>query len=322
LETVFNIQESDVPKALDTYTQARELVVKSDYESEDGKDGTYTLGRMCEILAERKEWSNLISKVASWSSEDRTSWLCTDEKYKKGQNERFMQAASLAEQQDIMKNCYKEALDTTYDDDDSENEPLIRYQYVKASFYVLEDNDDIYDQLQKIVISRNSSSIARETRKSARLLLITLISNQLKITPNLWVKRLLMDDMQFVAKRGARVKDLFNILSSILLAGAYIEAKNVPDAKEQLGVAFDICIEALRDTVTSNDKVALELLARILSLANFEHDAGIAFSAVFSIIDPDVRQKERHDASHNKEKNHDIDTESKEPSSIVEIPAV
>jgi tetratricopeptide (TPR) repeat protein len=151
---------SDVKGALEAYTQAREIVIESDYKLEDGKDGTYTLGKMCEILAEHKEWSNLVSKVASWSSQDCASWLCTDERYQKGQNEMFIRAASLSEQLNVMKKCYKDAIDTTDEDDDSENELLIRYQYAKASFHVLQDDDEAYHQLQNIVTNRDSGSVA------------------------------------------------------------------------------------------------------------------------------------------------------------------
>jgi hypothetical protein len=153
--------------------------------------------------------------------------------------------------------------------------------------------------------------------------LINLIKNELQITSNLWVKRLLVDDdMQSVAERGPRVKDFYNILLSIILVGAYIETKNITDAKELLRVAFAICIEAPRDRVASNDQHSLVLLARILSLSGFEHDARIVFSAVFSILDPKIKQIESGDAGEIQEKNHDIAARSMESLSIIERPAI
>ena len=299
--------------AIEAHSRARELVIQSDYEINDGEDGTYTLDRMVDILAAQGEWSALVSKITSWSPREKGLWIGIDTEYNRGQNIVLMRAAKLSDGLDALRKCYEEAIAVTSDDDDDDDDDdnnngiLVRYQLAYASYYVLEDDDEAYEQLQIILSNRNSGNVARETRKIARWLLLEIIGNQARVAPEKWVRRLLIKDMQSIVDHGPKkAKDLYSILPNIQLSGAYLEIGDVETAKELLGTAFDIGVEALRDTVRSNDKDAFRLLAKVLYLADFERDAGIAISAVFSVVNLQIKDDE---SSNGAEDQHGAETD-------------
>ncbi|KAG9234277.1 hypothetical protein BJ875DRAFT_441415 [Amylocarpus encephaloides] len=153
----------------------------------------------------------------------------------------------------VFRKCYQDAIDA--EDLDEEYSILLRYRLAYACWYVFDDEDSAWELLQEVLGNSEPGAAAGETRAKARQLTMDIISSKFQTTSTNW------------------------------LAGAYLVVGQQKEAKEILNEAFHICIDALKDSVGSNDNCALVLLARILFFAGLEMGDRISLSNVFSITD-------------------------------------
>ena len=270
---------------------------------------TIVIDNLLECYNAAKDYQGFINRLKKLDADQRATWITNfgfeDER-------RFNYAAKITGDKDVLVQSYREAIEVV------EKWPAVaellevqaRFGLARAYWRVFEDEDAAYRELDRaydilgsINISEDDGgrySFSQVLKGDVNKLFSELIFSRIHASPVKWVKRLLLEDLERVAKPPKAAKgsdvELRGFMYATLVAKAYLDHGRKKDALEILNPIFTNSVAALQDDTGANDSMSFRLLARVLaymSLASTSLDqhALIAYSAQFSQVNPNFDHK-------------------------------
>jgi tetratricopeptide (TPR) repeat protein len=283
----------DTRGAVEAYRKAREAQTD---------EPTELLDEIIEILDDTKDYRGVIEEIESWKSGVRIQWLFLHPTNVEDYHTIFQRAAKYCNKEDFMVRCYNAAIKNI---EHTGLSSVLRYHLAQAYRRVICNEENAYQLLQDILKDKpflkhaEDDDIISEILIEARDLFSEMIYDRIQSSPNTADKKALVKRLgnlpSHFKQSASGGLDPGNELFTLSLAKAYIGLDLPKKAKKLLDQKFRICIEALNDTVGWNDSPSFQLLARILAFADaadLNKDAQIAFSAIFSAVDPKVSHDE------------------------------
>jgi tetratricopeptide (TPR) repeat protein len=279
----------DTRGAVEAYRKAREAQTD---------EPTELLDEIIEILDDVKDYRGVIKEIESWKSGVRIQWLLLDPTNVEDCHTIFQRAAKYCNKEDFMVRCYNAAIKNF---EHTGRSSVFRYHLAQAYRRVICNEESAYQLLQYILEDKpflkhaEDDDTILEILIEARDLFSEMIYDRIQSSPDTADKKALVKRLgnlpSHFGQSASGGLDPSDELFTLSLAKAYLSLDLPKKAKKLLDQKFRICIEALNDTVGWNDSPSFQLLARILACADdtdLNRDAQIAFSAIFSAVDPKV----------------------------------
>ena len=266
---------------------------------------TFIFSRLMQCYAAAGDYQGFISRLRKLDRDQRANWLNNlDMNNFDHEDERcFNHVAKAAGEKDVLVQVYREAIEA------AKNWPFMaelleiqaRFRLAYALWRVFGDEDaayrelnDAYDVLYSDGVSENDNETFEDILPILKIrvnkLFSELIFSRIHASPVRWVKRLLLQDLERVAKPPTATRgsgyELLGFTYSTLRAKAYLDHGRKKDALDILDPIFANSVAALRDDTGGNDAVSFRLLARILAYMSLDRPAQIAYSAQFSQVNP------------------------------------
>ena len=270
-------------------------------------------------LLERKDANELMSTLRKWSPLERLTWLTWN--YVEdgdGVHETFRKAAARTQNHDFLIHVYQEAIELLNPLDSA---APMQYGLAHAHWRVRRDADATKEALDAIL---NGSShgywYALTNEDPTWILAVTIntMSNilyeQFRNSNDPEQKEKLLADARALMQRPL-ARSLTTGKSDIvhpMVIIARMTRKMGPSRvfRDVLEKAFALCYESLNDSVGWNDSENLESLAEVLLAVDsesLEKEARIAYSAVFSDLEPATSDEPRKGANEDQQADGDGD---------------
>jgi tetratricopeptide (TPR) repeat protein len=262
---------------------------------EAGKDeSTELFDEIIEILDDANDYKAIIEEYKGCGSAFRTEWLMVHPTDLGSMHTIFQRAAKYCNEEDFLIHCYNTAINAI---ERRGSASAWRYHLAQVYRRVTCVEDDAYQLLEYVMKDKVFRKYADELEAVGRVLIeardmfCEMIYDRIKAATDSTAKKALTKELGNLPTCIGQGNDPSNELHTLLLANAYLDLDLPNKAKKHLDQKFHICMEALSDTVGWNDCPSFILLARILAFAkdaDLKRDAQIAFSAIYSAVDPKV----------------------------------
>ena len=249
------------------------------------------------ILAVKQEkYGELIEKLKGWTLLERMTWLLAEsngETVIETPALTFMRAGHLSGEDEFVVQVYEEIIKFL---DVRNMAGMMRYLLATHYSYITGDLEKAKTILKKlshgVSIDPTWKTPNLEIPSGARALLAAVLYEQFRTTPDPSLKTKCLEEMRQVQEErmsDTSMSEMREFPTAPMYAIMLRKMGNVIEFQQVLEDAFRYCIATLTDAEGWNDSSSLRLLARVLALVGgLEMEAQIAFSAQYSVLDPDV----------------------------------
>ncbi len=254
------------------------------------------LNAIADCFDEKGGACQLINTLEKWSFWERMAWLIYD-----SDSEPivlFQKAVRLSGRESLLVETYTEMIDYL---DRSRSSGWPRFQLACAYLFLLDDPKQAKSLFHQILES--DSNIDPGTGEEdltvlfeARLFLAEIAYEEFRTCADPNRKLELLEECKRLQKweeiGSLRDTNGFESYASVILAIMTRTMGPMQDLQTLLDKTFQACMDALTDTEGWNDSGYLRLLSNVLAcVGGLEREAAIAYSAQFSIIDPEVEHE-------------------------------